>query len=364
MKVLIIRYKKSGKVLEGGEQCSTRNYNVIASLVGDSNVDTYFVHDETRRRSLFEYLRGVWYFPRNYYFGLTPRRVSEICRKAENYDVVWVDRSIFGIVAKKLKQNGYKGRVIAFFHNVETMYFDAKLKKNLPFRNVVIGCADSNDSYVCRYADCVVALNERDNSELKKRYNRAADVLAPIAFADKYQRESYTDALTDKKPLCLFLGGYFTANNEGIEWFVKNVLPHVNIRFRIVGKGMEKLQGCDWLTPDIELVPNAPELLPHFEEADMMVLPIFKGGGMKVKTCESLMYGKNILATDESWEGYNIDCRRAGGRCNTAQDYIDRINEIIANPIPKFNAYNRQIFLDNYSEDAVRDLFRKALDLQ
>ena len=92
-----------------------------------------------------------------------------------------------------------------------------------------------------------------------------------------------------------------------------------------------------------------------------MVLPIFKGGGMKVKTCESLMYGKNILATDESWEGYDLDCEMAGGRCNTAQDFIDRINAISAHPIPRFNAYSRSVFVERYSEDVVKDKFRTAL---
>lgn len=361
MRILFIRYKKSGKVLEGGEQCSSRNYNVIAQLVGSDNVTTYYIHDETRRRKLGEYIKGIWYFPQHYYFGLTPRRVNQICRMANDFDAVWVDRSVFGIICKKLKSNGYKGRIMSFFHNVETMYFDAKLKPSMPFRNVVIGCADKNDGYVCQYSDSVVALNNRDSMELGVRYGRKADVLAPIAFADTYQRSLYPTELTSSKPLCIFLGGYFTANNEGIEWFVKNVYPHVNIRFRIVGKGMEKIKSCEWLSSDIEVVPNAPDLLPHFEEADIMVLPIFKGGGMKVKTCESLMYGKNILATDESWEGYDLDCEKAGGRCNTAQDFIDRINAISAHPIPRFNAYSRSVFVERYSEDVVKDKFRTAL---
>ena len=44
------------------------------------------------------------------------------------------------------------------------------------------------------------------------------------------------------------------------------------------------------------------------------------GSGMKVKTCEALMYGKNILGTDEAFEGYELDTARVGGRCNNAED--------------------------------------------
>ncbi len=39
---------------------------------------------------------------------------------------------------------------------------------------------------------------------------------------------------------------------------------------------------------------------------DYIISPIFVGGGMKVKTCEALMYGKNIIGTSESFEGYDI----------------------------------------------------------
>ena len=99
----------------------------------------------------------------------------------------------------------------------------------------------------------------------------------------------------------------------------------------------------------------------NFEQADIMVLPIFKGSGMKVKTCDSLMYGKNIVATPEAWEGYELDCSRAGGNCETAQQFIDCINGFSANPRPRFNAYSRHVFLEKYSEESVVDKFRSVL---
>lgn len=361
MRILFIRYKKSNKILEGGEQVSKKNYDVLSSIVGQDNVDIYYIHDETRRRSKLIYLKAIFCFPSNYYFGLTPARVRKICELAKEYDCVWIDRSIFGIVARELKKRGYKGRIISFFHNVEEMYFDAKLKKTLPFRGVVTHCAASNDGFSCRYSDRIVGLNERDGDELTRRYGRYPDELIPVAFQDAYRRESYPTELTRRRPLCVFLGSYFPANTDGIEWFVKNVYPYVDIQMRIVGKGMEKLQGRDWLGKDIEVVPNAPELLPHFEEADMIILPIFKGGGMKVKTCESLMYGKHILGTDEAWEGYQIDKQQAGGLCNTAEEFINRIKEFQEAPRPRFNTYSREMFLANYTIEAVQNKFRKLL---
>ena len=363
MKILIIRYKKTLGVPEGGEQGSEKNLIVLRQIAGEENVDTYFIHDEAHHRTAWEYMQGVMYMPLGYYFGLTPKRVKEIIHLAQGYDVVFVDRSVFGIVAKRLKESGYRGRVVCFFHNVEVVYFSAKYSNKFnPMRWLVVPCADRNDRWSCRYADRTIALSTRDDEELFRRYGRHADVLIPVAFVDRYKRDTYPSELTAEKPLCMFLGAYFPANVEGIEWFVKNVLPKVNIRMQIVGKGMEKLKEAEWMRPDIEVLSNVPDLEPLFEGADIMVLPIFKGSGMKVKTCESLMYGKNIIGTPEAWSGYELDYAKAGACCLTTDEFITAIYDFCQNPRPRHNAYSREVFVNQYSADRMVDKFRAVLE--
>lgn len=363
MKILVIRYKKTRGVPEGGEKASELNRHVLSEIAGEGNVDTYFIHDEAHRRSMREYAEGVLYMPFGYYFGLTPKRVSEIVGRAQGYDVVFVDRSVFGIIAKKLKETGFKGRVICFFHNVERIYFAAKYANRMnPLRWLVVPCANRNDRWSCRHADRTIALSQRDDDELFRLYGRHADQLIPIAFVDRYKRDTYPAGLTDKQPLCTFLGSYFPANVEGIEWFVRNVLPKVDIRMQIVGKGMERVKEADWMRPDIEVLSNVPDLEPLFVNSDIMVLPIFKGSGMKVKTCESLMYGKNIIGTPEAWSGYNLDYAEAGACCLTAEEFTAAINDFCQHPRPRFNEYSRKVFTEQYSADCMVDKFRAVLE--
>ncbi|MBR4391337.1 MAG: glycosyltransferase [Bacteroidales bacterium] len=360
MNVLFIRYKKTKDVFEGGERGSQKNHDVIAGIVGDDNVTTYYIHDESKKNTLLDYAKGALLFPFHYFFGLTPCRVKEIVRLARDFDAVFIDRSVFGIIAKKLKKQGYKGRVITFFHNVEVPYFEAKLGKK-PGRGIVLRCADHNDRFSCQYSDKIIVLNRRDDADIFARYGRHGDVVIPVALKDQYNKNEYPSEMTRQPLQCLFLGAYFTPNNEGILWFVNHVLPHVNVKLRIVGKNMAKLQAEEPVLKNIEVINNAPELAPFFEEADLMILPIFKGSGMKVKTCESLMYGKNILATDEAFEGYEVDDRQVGGRCNTAEEFIECLHDFERHPRARFNQYSRKLFLERYSEDAVVESFRKVL---
>ena len=130
--------------------------------------------------------------------------------------------------------------------------------------------------------------------------------------------------MTRTKPLCLFIGSYFAPNNEGIEWFMKNVYPYVDIQVKIVGKGMNKLRERYTIPAEAEIISDAPNLRPYFEEADVMVLPIM-----------------------------------AGGCCQTAEEFIAALKDLSERPRPRFNSYTRQTYLEKYTEDAVLEQYRE-----
>ena len=328
-----------------------RCLNSLKRFFGSNNVGEYYILDEAKKRSLWSYGQAIALFPFDYHNGITLKKVQEIIRLSKDYDYIFLSTSVMGIIAKKLKENGYKGIVITHYHNVESIYYDAQMPKWLPGRQIVVRCAAHNDEYGCRYSDKVVALSKRDSVYLENHYGRGADIIIGVSMEDKFHPVD-TQQLTGKRPLCLFLGAYSKPNNEGILFFVREVLPHVNVEFKVVGKNMAQLKQENKCMEGIEVVNDAPDLRPYLEEADFMVLPVFSGSGMKIKTCESLMYGKNILASEESFVGYHIEADKVGGLCNTAQDYINCLQKYIDNPIPRFNQYARDTFLKYHSEES------------
>ena len=359
--VLYIWYKYSQGILEGGGQGSLRNYRMVCRAVGEDRVDSLYIHDERKKKSLVTKLLAAPLFLFGYYYGLSPRRVRKIVRQAADYDCVFIDRSLFGQIAKGLKHAGYQGRIISFFHNFERTYFDARLPRRLPFRWVVLRCAEANDRLCCRYSDKVVALTRRDSDLLQASFGRGADVLVPVSMPVVTLPPADLSVLTRKQPRCLFLGAYFQANNDAIRWFIREVLPHVDIHMQVVGRGMARLQQeCPELQ-QVEVLSDVPDLQPLLLDADLVILPVFAGSGMKVKTCESLSYGRNILGTDEAFAGYEIDDAKVGARCNTAEEFIAAIRAFSENPRPRFNRYSRELFLQRYSNEAVQPIFEDLL---
>jgi hypothetical protein len=362
-KLLFIRYRKPGGISEGGEQVTNMNLQILKSLFGEQHVDTFYIHKSLSKgvvllKALFIFI----HFLRGYYYGLSPRKVRGIARLAVNYDYVFIDRSIFGVIAKELKEQAYQGKIFTFFHNIESTYFSAKIGPYKPWRKMVVACADKNDREACLYSDKIITLNHRDAEALKAKYDRLPDIISPVVFEDIYDRERYPTASTKKCPICLFVGSYFPMNTRGILWFIREVLPHVNIQLQIVGKGMDAIRKSITPADNIEIISDAPSLQPYIEAADFMILPIFEGSGMKIKTCESLMYGKNIIGTTEAFEGYALDFNQVGNLCNTREAFIEAIQQRCADPIPRFNAYARQVFLDNHAAAVRVENFKQLFE--
>lgn len=361
-KVLFIRYKHKKGVSNGGDLGSDRSLCMLQHLYGANNVTIVSIHDDDHHTSLWEYLCGAWWFLFNYFWGLTPRRVRQIVQQASSYDIVFIDRTVFGRIAYALKRAHYNGQIISFFHNVEVIYFRAKLS-HIPFKRIVLRCVDTNDRWTCLYSDKVLCLNPRDAKTLETLYHRHIDGLAPIAIKDCYHTPLVPNTLMRTKPLCLFIGSYFAPNNEGIEWFMKNVFPYVDITVQIIGKGMNALRSHYTIPLQAEVLSDVPDLRPYIEDADLMVLPIFDGSGMKIKTCEALMYGKYILGTREAFEGYEVDFTRVGACCNTPEEFIRAIQHYSTIHPQRFNTYSRDVYLRNHTESVSLENFKKVLPL-
>lgn len=363
--VLFIRYKKPFGIKEGGEQATHKNFSILCELFGAENIEEYYVHPDLEHETFWDKIKGLPYIFTDYYFGLTPQKVCQICKIAQQKDLVFIDRSVFGIIAKALKTAGYKGKIVSFFHNTEVVYYQARIPKHAPYRPFLLRCINRNDAYAMRFSDLTICLNPRDANELLTRYGKNIDAVIPITFEDRHPDETFVPLANP--PTALFFGAYFPANVEGILWFIENVLPHVNIRLQIAGKGMKKLEPIVeahnrmFQHPKIQLFSDVEDVSPFFERCDFVVSPIFKGSGMKVKTCETLMYGKIIIGTTESFEGYHVNFENVGALANTKEEFITAIQQIPQKFRTKFNAYSREYYLKNHTNDIAKKVLENLL---
>jgi glycosyltransferase involved in cell wall biosynthesis len=109
----------------------------------------------------------------------------------------------------------------------------------------------------------------------------------------------------------LFVGNFaHSPNRDAALWLASEIMPAVResfpgARLRIVGTEqtpeIRALAG-----PDVELVADAPDVLPHLEEAAVVLAPVRTGGGMRMKVLQAMATGKAVVTTPRGREGY--DC--------------------------------------------------------
>jgi len=342
----------------GGDIATYRNYFSFCEIAGENNVKVIYLSGNPNSTLGWKIKKRINYF-RGFKEGLDGIKMKQIIQNSFSFDVVFIESSDYGTIAYHLKKAKYPGRIITFFHNIE---FDIirQLAKREPWRFPKVPLNYYNEKQACNYSDVKIVLNSRDSERLHRNYGPNEALIIPISIRDGLKNTD-TGSFVSSTPTCLFLGSAWYPNVQGILWFVNNVLDHVDIKLQIVGIGTEILKE-KINSPKVEIMGYVEDLSQIISNADLMVFPIFLGGGMKVKTCEALMYGKQIIGTTESFEGYNLNLSKVGAVCNTKEDFISAINKISAGGVKRFNSYNRDSFLKNYSFEATLKLFRVALE--
>lgn len=355
MKLLYIG-ERVDKARCGADAVNLRNYTALNKLFG-SGFHHYELTHVSRLATFSNLLKGNA-------GAIQSRDYRNIVAyiKANRITTVFLWSSKLGKLARSIKHRFPDVKIISFFHNIEKQYYDEELKVNPSLKNRFIASVVKwNEKLAVKYSDRLITLNNRDSLLLKSIYGRYSDFELPITFEDKYDegkaREcQHADDASSRLKL-LFVGSNFFANNAGVEWFIRNIMPKlVDVELTIVGKGMDEVfQNSE----NIHVKGYVDDLSECYYSADAVICPIFHGGGMKTKTAEALMYGCPIVGTKEAFEGYELDHSKIGGLAQTPQEMIEAINRIKNRQrLSSCRKYAREIFLNEYSIESTIKILR------
>lgn len=341
----------------GGSVIVNRNRQILCRTLGEDNVLEFRISRKRNDiKSLFERCAFT------YVVGLNSREVNKILSMSKNIDIIWIDGSFYGTLAKELKAFGFKGKIITFFHNIEKYFRKRNFFQSIlyPLYN---GPLIKSERNAIHYSDNIVVLTERDAVYIRKVRPDACITLLPSSMNDTFVDKDGYGLMQQRsrgRLNLLFVGSYFYANVKGISWFIDKVLPFVDAKLTIVGTNMNNLPYTN--NDKLQICGFVEDLGEFYRNSDAVIAPIFEGSGMKTKTTEALMWGKYIIGTDESFCGFLID-DSVGQRCRTESDFIERIKYISEHGILKFNFPSRELFLKCYSMECsmkiVRDIVYK-----
>jgi len=124
-------------------------------------------------------------------------------------------------------------------------------------------------------------------------------------------------------------------NQEGIQWFLKNVWDRVHLafpqlKFYIAGRNTPQ-----WLfninKPNVEVLGEIADAGEFISSKSIMLVPLMSGSGMRVKIIEGMMLGKAIISTTIGVEGIIYQSDGNILIANSPDEFFNAISRCVQN---------------------------------
>ncbi len=334
----------------GGSLCRKNNRIALSKSGKFSIIDYYIDLKQTKLGKAISTLFG-------YKAGLDKQHIKKIVEliNKDKISFVFIDTSLYGKLVYQINKKT-TAKIFTFFHNCEYEIYRQEYKNTLK-RIPILQSVKINEYLSLKYSRKCIFLTQRDCITCGNIYNFFPDsyFITPIALQNTYIRQKNSLHISRQKPkTLLFVGSYFYPNIRGVAWFINEVLPFINYKLILVGKGFETQTFKEMLNnlSNIDFKGFVDNLDLEYEEADIVVQPVFEGSGMKTKTAECLMYGKPLISTSEGLEGYDIANIKTVFRCDTKEDFISLLKRLENTELPVFSVEENKCFEELYSIEA------------
>jgi glycosyltransferase involved in cell wall biosynthesis len=169
--------------------------------------------------------------------------------------------------------------------------------------------------------DRVLCVSEADAAAVRAKGGNP--VLAPNGVDDEFF------AVAGEGEGALFFGAMdYAPNRRGLERFLAEGWPVVQralpgARLQVAGPGSERFEG------GLGVVEDLPALLAT---ARAVVVPIWEGGGTRLKVLEALAAGRAVVSTPLGAEGIGFEDGRHGVLASTAEELGAALASVLADP--------------------------------
>jgi len=233
-------------------------------------------------------------------------------RKVDDY----YDFNIDFFIKEKLVKNKYTHVIVEYVVYSKALYnFDNSVVKIIDMHDVLsnryklfleqklvpqwYSLFPVEESKGLNRADIIIAIQEKEKNYFESISNKKVFVLGHLT--------AITPILTEISNTIVFVGSDNKINIDGINHFIKNIFPAIvqelkNVKLIIAGNIINrKLEVLDH--PNIVFFGEYNTNTEIYSLADVVIVPITYGTGLKIKTIDALSCGKAIVTFHEGISG-------------------------------------------------------------
>lgn len=213
--------------------------------------------------------------------------------------------------------------------------------------------------------------SENDRMKTLELIRRDKVFIVPNITPEFTKPENYCMDAHHKLKTMLFVGTLnYKPNIDGLIWFIDEVFERLSrdepdIRLIIAGKDPEaELRARCTGNNRIELIESPPDIVPYYDECGVVIVPLFAGGGTRIKILEAGLVHRPVISTQMGIYGLQLTDYRNVLCMNDYNTFVERYkwlktkgnySEVVSN----LNDY----VVRNFSKSSFESAFDKVTGL-
>jgi polysaccharide biosynthesis protein PslH len=257
----------------------------------------------------------------------------------ERFDIVQLESLFMTPYIPTLRRYS-QARIVLRSHNLEHVIQEriAKGERNIfkkPYRHYLAKQLQEYEMAVLDRVDGVAAISPSDAEHFARHNTRTPIVTIPFGVdAQDYAPDT---GRWPRTPVFFHLGSMdWLPNEEGVRWLLNSVWPRVVrkrplARLHLAGNKMPQ-DILDKELDGLEVKGRIKNAVSYMQARQVMVVPLFSAGGMRVKIIEGMALGKAIISTPIGAEGIDHTDGRNILLARTANEFVEAMVGLIDEP--------------------------------
>jgi len=364
----------------------SRNYGVFLFYIGNKDEKEKELEKHTNLQGLYNYtkdtknnligifinlFRKVPYTISKYHDYNIYKKIEGII-KEKNIDIVFIDHLHMAFYGKLIKEKFDGIKLILREHNAEYIFWKRifKEEKNIIKKFIFWGQSLKILNYereITNIFDKCFMISPIDQLNLLKiNLNTKTVAISTAMNIKKYQLSQIVNTVPHSM---IYVGNFsWLPNLQGLLWFLREVWPEIIEEFSdakifVVGKNPSD-EIIRFKGENVIVTGYVNNVKPWIEKAEIFLVPLFSGGGIRIKILEAMAMGKPTVSTSIGAEGIGVSDMKNIIISDNKENFVKSIKLLFNNKKIRDNLSknSRKLIKEKYSFEVIEKALTQAID--
>ncbi|VAX37740.1 hypothetical protein MNBD_UNCLBAC01-181, partial [hydrothermal vent metagenome] len=192
------------------------------------------------------------------------------------------------------------------------------------------------EKYVFNAVTRIVSVSEEDKERIINDFKISKAKIVVISNGVDIDYFNGSLSFVEKEKEIVFTGSmYAYPNQQGLSFFMKEVFPillkqYKNIKFHIVGDNPSEQIKSYHDNKNVFVTGKVKDVRPYLRRSAIAIVPLFIGGGSRLKILEALSMGIPVVSTSIGCEGLHLQNNKNILIADTKEEFIESIQKLFS----------------------------------